>query len=239
MRWLLTSLIALAALTAPARAEDRAAVLSPFATPAPRVPLESIDPAVRDKVASVMDKPTLASRSQPETFNTEHAMYRFLLEHPDQGVKLWRQLGAKVSNIDERPGKTYLWHDGQGSEVTWQIVYRAPGVHVWYAEGKVKPALLLPLQPFRAVAVLAYTEGVDTNNLPAVRHQVHFSLKCEGRAIALAARVMGGSAPRLAEQYLGQLQMFYGGLAWYLYQDGERAKKMFKDAGLAYPAMSQ
>ena len=70
---------------------------------------------------------------------------------------------------------------------------------------------------------------------PAVRHQVHFHLRCEGRAIALVARILGNSAPRLAEQYLGQLQMFYGGMGWYIYQDDKRARKLFRDAGLSYP----
>ena len=44
--------------------------------------------------------------------------------------------------------------------------------------------------------------------------------------------LLGAWAPRLAEQYLGQLQLFYGGMAWYLYQDAERAKKMYRRLGL-------
>jgi hypothetical protein len=61
---------------------------------------------------------------------------------------------------------------------------------------------------------------------------VHFHLRCDGRAMALAARILGNSAPRLAEQYLGQLQMFYGGLSWYLCQDTARARRMLVLAGV-------
>jgi hypothetical protein len=241
-RWLLTSLIGLAAWAGTLLADDRSAPvsvpstsLSPFVAPAAHIPLDSFSPAVRDKVQGVLEKPTLSSRSVPETFNTDHASYRYLLEHPDHAIKLWRKLGAKVAEIDDQGG-AYVWQDGQGSEVTWQIAHREPGRFiVWYAEGKVKPTMLLAAQPFRAVAMLQYTEGIDVNGLPAVRHQVHFHLRCEGRAITLVAKILGNSAPRLAEQYLGQLQMFYGGLGWYLYQDQDRAKKLFKDAGLNYP----
>jgi hypothetical protein len=213
--------------------------ISPFAPPVPVVPVEEIAPDTRDKVRYVLEKPTLSSRSVPETFNTDHAVYRYLLDHPDHAVKLWRLLGAKVAEIDDRGSGTYVWHDGQGSEVTWQIVHRGSSLHVWYAEGKVKPGALFAAHPFRAVAMMQYTEGVDVNGLPAVRHQVHFHLRCESRAVALAARIMGGSAPRLAEQYLTQLQMFYGGMAWYTYQDDARAKKLFDDAGLTYPVPGQ
>lgn len=222
------------------RADDRAGVsISPFAVAAPAVPLAAMNPSAREKVQGVLDKPTLSSRSVAETFNTDHAVYRYLLERPDHAIKLWRQLGAKVSDVDDRGGGNFLWHDGQGSEVAWQIVHRGGGLHVWFAEGKVKPSALLAAQPFRAVALMQYTEGVDVNGLPAVRHQVHFHLRCESRAVALATKIMGGSAPRLAEQYLTQLQMFYGGMAWYVYQDDARARQLFADAGLSYPVPGQ
>ena len=86
-----------------------------------------------------------------------------------------------------------------------------------------------------AVVVMAYSIGQDSTDKPAIRHQVHFSVHCDGRAVALAARILGASAPRLAEQYLGQLQVFYGGLAWYLDQDEERGRAMFHKAGVAWP----
>jgi hypothetical protein len=242
-RWLLSGLVGLAAWAGTLPADERSAPvsvpstnLSPFAAPAAQVPVDSLSPALRDKVRAVLERPTLSSRSVPETFNTDHAVYRYLLDHPDHSIKLWRKLGAKVAEIDDRGSGTYVWQDGQGSEVTWQIAHREPGrLIVWYAEGKVKPTVLLAAQPFRAVAMLQYTEGTDVAGLPAVRHQVHFHLRCESRAIALVAKILGSSAPRLAEQYLGQLQMFYGGMGWYVYQDQERAKKLFKDAGLSYP----
>jgi hypothetical protein len=218
------------------RAGDRAAVsISPFAVSAPRLPVEALPDGMREKVQTVLEKPTLSSRSIPETFNTDHTTYRYLLENPDHAVRLWKQLGAKVTEMEHRGNGLYVWQDGQGSEVTWQVIHRGPGLHVWYAEGKVKPTLLLAAQPFKAVAMMQYTEGLDVQGLPAVRHQVHFHLRCEGRAITLAARVLGASAPHLAEQYLGQLQMFYGGLAWYLYQDPGRAKKLYSEAGLSEP----
>ena len=96
MRWslLLTSLVGLALWAAAARADEReyaSGAISPFASPPPRVPLEALDPAMREKVRSVLDKPTLSSRSLPETFNTDHGMYRYLLEHPDPARQVFRR----------------------------------------------------------------------------------------------------------------------------------------------------
>jgi hypothetical protein len=242
--WLLAGLTVLAALFAPsARADDQPPFHQPVWSPAeppvihvtPAIPLETLESGLRNKVRAVLDKPSLTALSTPETFNANSTIYRYLLDHPDRAVKLWHLLGARVSDIDDQGGGKYLWQDGAGSEVRWQIGLHVRGLHLWYAEGKVKPGLLLPAQSFRAVALLKYTEGVDTKGRPAIRHQVHFVLRCDSRAIALATRLMGNSAPRLAEQYLGQLQGFYGGLAWYIYQDDERARKLFEQAGLTMP----
>src|SRR5689334_3800070 len=179
------------------RAGDRATPgsASPFVAPAPQLPVESMPDGVRDKVKGVLDKATLTARSATETFNTDHTVYRYLLDNPNHAVKLWRKLGAKVTDMEHRGGGIYLWTDGQGSELTWQVVHRSEGLHAWYAEGKLKPTVLLPAQPFRAVVVMQYTAGMDVRGQPAVRHQVHFNLLCEGRAISLATRVLGSTAP--------------------------------------------
>jgi hypothetical protein len=201
----------------------------------PRVPLESLAPAMRERVAHVLERPAFTSKGPSETFQAEGHVYRWLLEHPDMAVKLWKQIGAKVSEIHDRGDGVFVWRDENQGEVNWHTAIRAPGLHVWYAEGKIKPAALIPMTSFRAVAIMTYHEGKDTKGKDAIRHQVHFLLRCDSRAVSLAMKLMGASAPRMAEQYLGQLQMFYGGMAWYLGQDAERAKTMYKKAGLSVP----
>ena len=57
-----------------------------------------------------------------------------------------------------------------------------------------------------------------------IQHRADVYLRTDSKATAMLTRMMGTSAQRLAEQSLGQLQMFYGGMGWYAYQDQERAK---------------
>jgi hypothetical protein len=200
----------------------------------PHIPLDSLPADLRSRIQSVLEHPSLSSKGPVETFNADAGTYRWLLEHPGVDVQLWRLLGARVTDITDQGG-TYHWNDGQGSDLHWRIVYRDSGTQAWFAEGKLKPALLVPASSFRAFVVLKYTTGKDLTDKPAVRHQVHFLLRCDSGAMALAARILGASAPRLAEQYLGQLQLFYGGLAWYLSQDTVRADKLFQRIGMKTP----
>ena len=47
-------------------------------------------------------------------------------------------------------------------------------------------------------------------------------------AMAVAAKIFGGAAPRVAEQSVGQMQMFFAGLAWYMEKHPDRAEGLLK-----------
>src|SRR5262245_17617443 len=225
-RWLVGGLLGLCVAAPLARAEERPGILLSTRTAAVQLPLDTVAPAVRQQLSHVLDKPTLTAAGPAETFASPPELYRWLLERPDVTARLWRLLGANVHEVKDTDGR-FRWTDEQGSDVFWSIALKAPGLHVWYAEGKVKPALLVPMTSFKAVVYLKYTEGKDAEGGPAIRHQVHFVLRCDSRAVALAMRLLGKSAPRLTEQYLGHLQTFYGGMAEYLHRDEARARRMY------------
>lgn len=201
--------------------------------PAP-VPLEELEPAMRERVRAVLEHPTLSSRGPMEAFRCRPVLYYWLLDHPDQAVRLWRGLGAKCTGIEARGEGSFTWKDAQNGEVHWQTVLRTARQRVWYAEGKVKPGLLLPSVPIRAVVVLNHQEGTDGNGKPAVRHQMDMILHTDSRAVNLATRLFGASAPRMAEEYVGQMEMFFGALAWYLTEHPNKATSLFE--GLKLPA---
>jgi hypothetical protein len=198
----------------------------------PRIPVEQLPPTVRDNVRRVLEQPTLAARGPAESFTCQPVLYHWLLDHPDQAVRLWRQLGARVTEVEDRGQGRFGYRDATGTDIHWETVLLAPGLRVWYAEGLVKPALLVPRAHLQAVLILSCQQGTDEHNHSGIKHQMHLMVKTDSRVVSVAARMLGSSAPRLAEQYMGQLQMFYGALAWYLDQDEQRARKMFAAIGL-------
>jgi hypothetical protein len=153
-------------------------------------------------------------------------VYDWLLDHPDLAVRLWRLLGAKTSEILPEGGDKYVWKEGQ-SAIHWDTILKRPGFRIWYAQGEVRVGHLLPAAPVTAVAVLRYTPGKTADGRPSVRHQVELTLHTDNHAAALAARVLGASAPRAAEQIVGQIEMFYAALAWYLDQHPRHAESLF------------
>jgi hypothetical protein len=236
--WLL--LLSCTAPTSAAVAQTMPGAATPAQSPRPAVPspgfaalpvpLEELAPPVRERVRAVLEHPTLSSRGPLEAFHCRPALYYWLLDHPDLAVRLWRGLGARCTTDIFATGEgSFAWKDAQNGEIHWQTVVRSARQRVWYAEGKVRPGMLLPSVPVRAVVVLNHQEGSDGNGKPAVRHQMDMVLHTDSRAINLATRLFGASAPRLAEEYVGQLQMFFGALAWYLTQHPDKSASLFED----------
>lgn len=196
--------------------------------PAP-VPLDALEPPMRERVRTVIEHPTLSSRGPLEAFHCRPVLYYWLLDHPDLAVRLWRGLGAKCADIQARDDGSFTWKDAQNGEMHWQTVVRSGKQRVWYAEGRVKPGLMLPAVSVRAVVVLNHQEGSDGSGKPAVRHQMDMILHTDSRAVSLATRLFGASGPRLAEEYVGQLEMFFGALAWYLSEHPDKATALFEE----------
>lgn len=200
--------------------------------PAP-VPLDELPPPLRDRVRTVLEHPTLSSRGPLEAFRCRPGLYYWLLDHPDLAMHLWRGLGAKCIDIHPIGEGSFAWKDAQHGEMHWQTIVHNAKQRVWYAEGRVKPGIMLPSVSVRAVVVLNHQEGSDSKGKAAVRHQMDLILHTDSRAVSLAARLFGASAPRLAEEYVGQLEMFFGALAWYLSEHPDKATALFQELKLS------
>lgn len=224
--WLMTTLACAAPAAKVPAPQSSAASSFPMA----RMMLDDLPLDVRHRARKVIEQPTLCARGPAEAFLCRPSVYYWLLDHPDEASRLWRCLGAVPTMIDSEGDGRFRWRDPQAGEIHWETVVAARGQRVWFAQGQVKPAAFLPATAVQALIILQYEEGSDADGKPAVRHQMDLMLHTDSRALALAARLFGGSAPRLAEQYVGQMEMFFGALAWYLSDDPDRARALFAKA---------
>jgi hypothetical protein len=193
---------------------------------AARVPLSEVTPELRNSMRQVLEQPTIFSPGPAEAFNGQPALYDWLLDHPDRALLAWRRLGARCTEIVDRGNGCFTWSDGHGSSLSWQTAYQNPTLRIWYAEGKVRPTLFLPAVPVRAVLMLRHGFRSEGSCKPLIFHQATIFLQTDGATAALATRLLGTSAPRVAEQCLGYFEMFYSGLVWYLNQHPDRADKL-------------
>jgi hypothetical protein len=128
--------------------------------------------------------------------------------------------------ITDRGNGRFGWTDGEGSDVHWDTIFANSLYRVWYAEGSVRPAPLLPALPVRAVVVLRHAQGHDRAGAPLIHHQADLYVQTDSKTAILVTRLMGASAPRLGEQCVAQLEMFFSALVWYLDQHPEWAMSL-------------
>lgn len=237
--WRLTWQCVLAALLA--TGASRATAQTPF-SPVPaaekwdkiksaqQVPLDQLPASVRDGMKATLEKCTLFTSGPAESFCCKPAVYYWFLEHPDRAVLAWRRLGAKCVNISDRGAGRFGWSDDSGSDITWDTVHRGPNLRVWYATGHVRPGPLLPLVPVKACVILRHSEGRDERGAVTIQHQADMFIHTDSAAVAIVSRLLGPSAPKMAEQCVSQMQMFFAGLAWYVERHPERAEMLLTDA---------
>jgi hypothetical protein len=186
---------------------------------APDVPVECLPTAAR----AVLENPTLVAAGPGEAFRGSPALYFWLLDHPDQAMRAWRRFGARCSEINDLGDGRFTWTDGQGSTVRWETVYRDRHRRVWYAEGSSRPAWVLPSVPLRAVVILNYAITRDDADCPLVQHQADLFFQTDSRTARLITHLVGSAAPRLAEQGMGQLEIFFSALVGYLERHPDQA----------------
>jgi hypothetical protein len=196
--------------------------------PAPPLVLDGLAGPQKEMVREVVEKATLVARGPGEAFHCKPEHYYWFLDHPDRAVTAWRRLGARCVSISPRGQDSFGWSDDTGSEVVWETVFRGPGQRIWLAEGKVKPGPLLPAIPVKVVMVLRHNESKAQGNT-LVYHQTDLYIQTDSKSANIVAKMLGNSAQRLAEQGLGQFQLFFAGLSWYLDQHPDMTEALLKE----------
>ncbi|MBX9625954.1 MAG: hypothetical protein K2X82_19300 [Gemmataceae bacterium] len=227
----LGTLVAAAGAGGPPAGAMPAPTTAPMALPMNAGPVrvalaDVVDPAWREAVLAVVRKPTLSTRGASDEVVCTPAVYEFLLDHPDRAALAWRRLKVPCVDISDRGQGRFAWTDPDGSELVWQTVGKFPEGRVWYASGKAKASAAAPMVPVKAVVVLTHPGKDRGDGTAALRPAVQAYLQTDSRAANLVLRLMGPTAPKLAEQGCEQLLFFFAGVARYCQAHPEKADEL-------------
>lgn len=207
--------------TLPAKAKE--------AGPSKDIPLTSLGPKEREAAQQLLDKSSFSARGPGEVFHGKSSQYLWLLDNPHRAVTAWRRLGAKCVSIQPKDNGQFSWVDEIGSEVIWEAVFKSPSMRIWLAEGKVRPGALLPLVPVKALVVLRHHEAKMPDGTTALHHQADLFVHTDSKTAHMLMRMLGPSSARMAEEGLGQLQLFFSGLTWYLDRHPDEVKELLRE----------
>ena len=201
------------------------AMTAPMTT-APLTFGEVVQPAFKDTVLKVVRQPTISTKYTSDEVTCGREMYEWLLNHPDRVSLAWRRMKVGCVEITDLGNGKFGWNDDQGSELVWQTVGTFPDGVVWYATGKVKPSPVTPSVPVKAVVVLAYPSKKEGKLAPVTQVYLH----TDSRAATMITRMLGPTAPKLAEQGAEQLLFFFNGIGRYVTANPEKAEALLAPA---------
>jgi len=199
----------------------------PKAIATPRSLLDTVDEKYRDLVAAVLKHPTMSVKATGDDFTAHPKVYDWLLEHPDRTCLAWQRMKVPCVTITDMGKGQFHWSDETGSELTWQTVGRFENGVIWYAHGKVKPGTLVPSVPIKAVAVVhAPRSEADANGATLISPTAQVYLLSDSRMATMLTKMVGPTAPRLAEQGAEQLLYFFTGVARHIYRKPEQLETL-------------
>ena len=177
----------------------------------------------RDAVMKVVRQPTISTRATALEVVCTVSVYEWLFEHPDRVALAWQRLRVPVLPITDAGNGQFTWTDERGSAIAWRTVGTFKDGLVWYATGKVKAAAAAPAVPVRAVAILTRPQTTAKDGVAAFTTSVQVYLQSDSRAATLALRVLGPTAPKIAEQGAEQFIEFFNGIADYVQKHPAKA----------------
>ncbi len=198
------------------------------ATSSDNIPWQDVSERAAGLMQKMLEKPTVTARGPSETFTCAPEQYYWLLDNPDRVVSAWRRLGAKCVSITKRGPGRFGYTDEMGSDISWETLHQTSGIRIWYAEGKVKPGAALPAVPVKALVILRHVEGKTPDGSVIMQHQSEIVIHTDSKAAAAVTKMMGQSATRLAEQGLGQLQLFFSALSSYVDRHPDQVDLLFR-----------
>ena len=164
---------------------------------APALPAE-LPVAVRARLASVVDQPSLATRVQGESFVARHDVFEFLIEHPEFATHVTRALKVARYRIWRTP-KGLMLDDGWGAVGSIEVVYGAPGLRVMYAQGEYQQSILPNIRG-QAVVTIDWTVTPVSGGKDLIAPTVGAYVKLDSRVLATASALAGSVAAAKAEK---------------------------------------
>jgi len=190
----------------------------------------SVDPAV---IEAIKRRPTLSVTRREQPFVAHPSIYDWLLNHPDRASLAWHRLGVPCLKIQSRENGQFVWTDSLGSVMTWQVIARTEQEIVWYAMGKVKPAVLVPAVPVQAVVRLESPRRLRQDGTAEISPTVQVDFVTESSAASVLLRMLGPAVPHLIEEGTSQILFFFSGPARYLHHYPHLASELLAPPELA------
>lgn len=119
------------------------------------IPFAKLNPEARQKIDSVVARPTLYRRMPVKVIESDPELYLFLIRYPEIIVNMWQLMGVTQVTLTRKGPYLLEAEDGAGTVSNVELVYGNRNLHVLYAEGRYEGPLLRRRLDGRCVLLLS------------------------------------------------------------------------------------
>ncbi len=154
------------------------------------IPYNQLTPETRQKIATVVDNPSIYRRLPITAVDVDPDMFLFLVRYPEVIVNIWEIMGVTQMKVDRTGPFTLNSDDGAGAISDVELVYGTNDKHIFYANGTYSGPLLKRKLKGRAVLILKtnYTAGPDGK--PKSTNSLDVFVKVDNTTVNLIAKTL-------------------------------------------------
>jgi hypothetical protein len=155
-----------------------------------QIPFDRLTPEARQRIAQVVQKPTLF-RHMPDTMiDCDPQIYRFLVRYPEVVVNIWQLMGITRVTVDRVGPFTLNAQDGVGTITSIELVYGDQETHLLYCEGSYDGPLFPRPLTGRCVLLLKSDYKQTEDDRWQIGNQMDVFLQIDNIAVDVVTRTL-------------------------------------------------
>jgi hypothetical protein len=152
------------------------------------LPYQQLNAETKNKIADVLNKPSIYRRLPVTSISADPDYYRFLVRYPEVIVNIWQLMGVTEMATDRTGPYEINTDDGAGTISSLELVYGSDNLHIFYGTGTYEGPILKRKLKGRAVLVLRSENTAGTDGKPVTTSQLDVFLKIENATAGIIAK---------------------------------------------------
>jgi len=178
-----------------------------------KIPFQELNEEARQKINSVLDKPSFFRRLPAESVNCDPELFLFLVRHPEVLVNIWEIMQITKVELQRVAAYEFKGNDGAGTTCQSELIYGTPHLHIYYGTGVYSGPLMARDVSGKCLCVLRSSPGEGKNGQPAIGSQMDIYMKLDNLGADLLTRTIAPVVGQTADSNFKETAFFISQLS--------------------------
>lgn len=178
-----------------------------------KIPFNELNQDAREKINSVLDKPSFSRRLPTESIPCDHDLFLFLVRHPEVLVNIWDVMQITRVELLRVADFEFRGNDGAGTTCKSELIYGTPNLHIYYGTGVYSGSMSARNLSGKCLCVLRSVTGKDASGNPTIGSQMDIYMKLDSFGADLVTRTLAPVVGKTADSNFRETAFFISQLS--------------------------